>query len=155
MVIFLFKKMLFDKANFTCRTSASITGSARGLLLRNWSSVWVCTVADSRSTTPTITDTTLRQTSRSLLDLTRVKLESGDTMKYYSQLKRPNSRYNNNNNDQSWQICVKLASESGWTIVHDPLYQAPYAYKGNQWIGYDDQNSLALKVYITWYSFKN
>ena len=31
MVIFLFKKMLFDKANFTCRTSASITGSARGL----------------------------------------------------------------------------------------------------------------------------
>lgn len=36
--------------------------------------------------------------------------------------------------------------ETGWTSVRDPVYQAPYAYRNNQWIGYDDQQSLTLKV---------
>ena len=45
------------------------------------------------------------------------------------------------------QICEKFAAEPGlWTVVVDPFYMSPYAYKSNQWIGYDDQNSLKTKV---------
>lgn len=33
-----------------------------------------------------------------------------------------------------------------WKIVIDPHIQAPYAYKDNMWIGYDDVESLYLKV---------
>ena len=43
------------------------------------------------------------------------------------------------------QICVDL-QDGGWTVVLDQYYQAPYAYKGNQWIGYDDTDSVAVKV---------
>ena len=42
-------------------------------------------------------------------------------------------------------MCDKF-NQGGWNGVVDPYYQAPYAYKGNQWIGYDDANSLAIKV---------
>ncbi|XP_046632543.1 acidic mammalian chitinase-like [Daphnia pulicaria] len=45
------------------------------------------------------------------------------------------------------EICEKFAAEPGlWTVVVDPSYMSPYAYKGNQWIGYDDQNSLKTKA---------
>jgi len=44
------------------------------------------------------------------------------------------------------EILEKFAKEDGWTIVRDPVYMAPYAYRGRQWIGYDDEQSLALKT---------
>ena len=25
----------------------------------------------------------------------------------------------------------------GWTVIGDPQQQVPYAFKGNQWVGYD------------------
>jgi chitinase len=45
------------------------------------------------------------------------------------------------------EICEKMQKESGWTIVRDPVYMVPYAYRGYQWIGYDDEQSIALKVH--------
>ena len=44
------------------------------------------------------------------------------------------------------KICDRFISDPGWNIVRDPFYQAPYAYKGNLWIGYDDEESLKAKV---------
>jgi len=44
------------------------------------------------------------------------------------------------------EVCEKFASDSGWTIVRDPFYQVPYAYKGNLWIGYDDHESMIAKA---------
>ena len=46
------------------------------------------------------------------------------------------------------QILEKFARDEGWTIVRDPVYMVPYAYRGRQWIGYDDEQSLALKVLV-------
>lgn len=31
-------------------------------------------------------------------------------------------------------------------VVQDSEVKAPYGYKGGEWVGYDDQNSLTLKV---------
>ncbi|XP_076304901.1 acidic mammalian chitinase-like isoform X2 [Tachypleus tridentatus] len=42
------------------------------------------------------------------------------------------------------EICEFQMKES-WTIVQDPYYMAPYAYKGRQWVGYDDVNSIKRK----------
>lgn len=35
---------------------------------------------------------------------------------------------------------------NGWTVVRDSYYISPYAFKGNQWIGFDDPLSLQIKV---------
>ena len=43
------------------------------------------------------------------------------------------------------QICVKLA-EGGWTSVRDPYQMAVYSYKDGLWVGYDDLESMNLKV---------
>ncbi|XP_067685773.1 chitinase-3-like protein 1 [Haliotis asinina] len=42
------------------------------------------------------------------------------------------------------EICKYL--KEGWTRVWDDDQQVPYAYKGDQWVGYDDQQSFGLKV---------
>ena len=34
----------------------------------------------------------------------------------------------------------------GLTVVQDNTVKAPYGYKGDQWVGYDDEMSLTLKV---------
>jgi chitinase len=47
---------------------------------------------------------------------------------------------------QMLQILEKFNRQDGWTIVRDPVYMVPYAYRGRQWIGYDDEQSIALKV---------
>ena len=44
-----------------------------------------------------------------------------------------------------FKICEK-GVETSWTVVRDSYYQAPYAYQGNQWIGFDDVTSLKNKV---------
>ncbi|KAI0227441.1 hypothetical protein LSAT2_022121 [Lamellibrachia satsuma] len=42
-----------------------------------------------------------------------------------------------------YEVCRFLAG--GGTKVWDPVLKAPYAYKGNQWVGYDDPRSLKIK----------
>ena len=44
------------------------------------------------------------------------------------------------------EICVNIAS-NGWTKVSDNTGSiGPYAYKGNQWVGYDDIDMAATKA---------
>lgn len=40
-----------------------------------------------------------------------------------------------------YEICNK-----GLTVVQDNPAKAPYGYKDDQWVGYDDEESLKLKV---------
>lgn len=42
------------------------------------------------------------------------------------------------------EICLKLSQ--GWTEAWDDASKCPYAYQGNQWVGYDNQKSLSIKV---------
>nr|WBW70038.1 venom protein [Lampona murina] len=42
------------------------------------------------------------------------------------------------------EICLYL--KRGWTEVFTPGVEAPFAYQGNQWVGYDDQKSIGIKV---------
>ena len=40
-----------------------------------------------------------------------------------------------------YEIC-----QMGLTVVHNSIVKAPYGYAGNQWVGYDDRDSLLFKV---------
>ena len=33
-----------------------------------------------------------------------------------------------------------------WNVVWDDWYMAPYAYQDRQWVGYDNEASIRLKV---------
>jgi len=45
-----------------------------------------------------------------------------------------------------YEICADI-KKGGWTIVQDPTgAMGPYAYKGDQWVGYDDQAMIAKKT---------
>jgi chitinase len=43
-----------------------------------------------------------------------------------------------------YEICTLL--QNGWTRVYNTEQQVPYVYNGNQWIGYDDTQSLTQKA---------
>ncbi|XP_035724666.1 acidic mammalian chitinase-like [Vespa mandarinia] len=43
------------------------------------------------------------------------------------------------------EICTELKNGK-WNIVYDKEQRAPYAYKDNQWVGYDDVQSLKEKA---------
>ncbi|XP_067139342.1 chitinase-3-like protein 1 [Centruroides vittatus] len=43
------------------------------------------------------------------------------------------------------EICEKQQREK-WTVVRDPYYMAPYAFREREWVGYDDIESITLKV---------
>ncbi|XP_044744290.1 chitinase-like protein 3 [Coccinella septempunctata] len=43
------------------------------------------------------------------------------------------------------EIC-ELQRQGGWTVNWDDNTKTPYAYKGDQWIGYDNAESIRLKV---------
>lgn len=43
---------------------------------------------------------------------------------------------------------VKRVTEQGWIQVFDPHQKVYYAYKDNQWVGYDNRHSLAIKVRV-------
>ena len=43
------------------------------------------------------------------------------------------------------QVCENLARR-GWTKVWIEDQKCPYAYGGDQWVGYDDPRSLRIKV---------
>lgn len=42
------------------------------------------------------------------------------------------------------EICQELDS-GGWTVIYDTDQQSPYAFKGNQWWGYDNAQSIRVK----------
>ena len=45
-----------------------------------------------------------------------------------------------------YEICYKILN-NGYTVVRDPLKtMGPYAYKGNQWVGFDDIGVIEYKV---------
>ncbi|KAL6255476.1 hypothetical protein P5V15_013812 [Pogonomyrmex californicus] len=43
------------------------------------------------------------------------------------------------------EIC-EFFKQGGWTVVRQEEHRAPYAYKGDQWVGYDDVTSLTEKI---------
>lgn len=45
-----------------------------------------------------------------------------------------------------YEVCEKLVS--GWTVVRNEEQAVPYAYSSNEWVGYDDIESLKVKVEI-------
>ena len=48
-----------------------------------------------------------------------------------------------------YEICDKIRNED-WTVSHQTV-MGPYAYKGNQWVSYDDPAAIRQKVCL----FKN
>lgn len=44
-----------------------------------------------------------------------------------------------------YEVCAALKS-GGWTRVFDEEAKCPYAYKGDQWVGYEDEDSVAHKM---------
>ena len=44
-----------------------------------------------------------------------------------------------------YEICSKI--QQGWTRVWYEDGQAPYAYSGDQWVGYSDPESLKASVF--------
>lgn len=45
-----------------------------------------------------------------------------------------------------YEICDRIFNQ-GWTVVQDPKGRlGPYAYKGNQWVSFDDQATLQRKT---------
>lgn len=43
-----------------------------------------------------------------------------------------------------YEICHNI--KNGWTVVKDPQHRmGPYAYKGNQWVSFDDKETIRLK----------
>ncbi|OAD59337.1 Chitotriosidase-1 [Eufriesea mexicana] len=42
------------------------------------------------------------------------------------------------------EICMYL--QKGWTVVRESQQHVPYAFKGNQWVGYDDVTSIEEKA---------
>ncbi|XP_055837885.1 acidic mammalian chitinase [Episyrphus balteatus] len=43
------------------------------------------------------------------------------------------------------EVCEKLQKED-WTYVWEDSQKVPYIYRGNQWIGFEDQRSIKLKA---------
>jgi chitinase len=47
------------------------------------------------------------------------------------------------------QVCVFL-QEDNTTLVWDNEQQVPFAYRDDQWVGFDDERSLRTKVIETY-----
>jgi Glycosyl hydrolases family 18. len=47
----------------------------------------------------------------------------------------------------NFQLCA-LISEGGWTIERDEDLTAPYAFKNDTWLSFDDSISVGIKVSI-------
>jgi len=46
-----------------------------------------------------------------------------------------------------YEICHKI--NSGWKVVKDPKGRiGPYAFNGNQWVGFDDVEMIKKKVFF-------
>ncbi|XP_011704054.1 PREDICTED: uncharacterized protein LOC105459591 isoform X2 [Wasmannia auropunctata] len=47
-----------------------------------------------------------------------------------------------------YEICEGIAESDEWEVVEpNPKAMGPYAFKGNQWVGYDDENVVKLKAH--------
>ena len=46
-----------------------------------------------------------------------------------------------------FEIC-SLIKNNGWIVVDGNGERGPYAYSGNQWVGYDDEKTIRTKVCI-------
>jgi chitinase len=44
------------------------------------------------------------------------------------------------------QICRQQRTQGGWTVRWISEQQVPYTFNGDQWIGYEDMNSVKVKV---------
>lgn len=45
------------------------------------------------------------------------------------------------------QICENVAESNEWEVVQpNPKAMGPYAFNGNQWVGYDDEDIVKLKA---------
>ncbi|CAH1954839.1 unnamed protein product [Acanthoscelides obtectus] len=54
--------------------------------------------------------------------------------------------YSKDSGSLGYDEIVKLQKQGGWTYVWDDKQKVPHAYKGDQWVGYDDPRSLEGKV---------
>lgn len=46
-----------------------------------------------------------------------------------------------------FQICSNVAANDEWKVVQTKKSaMGPYAYRGNQWVGYDDTDIVKVKV---------
>ena len=55
-------------------------------------------------------------------------------------------KYTNESSFLSYfEICMGLA-EGNWTERYDSVGECPYAFKGNQWVGYENAHSLRVKA---------
>ena len=46
-----------------------------------------------------------------------------------------------------FKICYNIKNEPGWTVKRPyPNAAGPYAYNGNLWVGYDDENTARMKA---------
>lgn len=43
------------------------------------------------------------------------------------------------------QICEKIEKD-GWTEAWQDEHKVPYAYKNDQWVGFDNERSVEIKV---------
>jgi len=52
------------------------------------------------------------------------------------------------------EICLQQIQDSGlsqtWTVNWDQYYQAPYMYRGDQWLSYDNERSIQAKTEYAW-----
>lgn len=46
----------------------------------------------------------------------------------------------------AWFELCRFVRDNGFTVVRDATYGVPYAYNGNEWYAYEDQQSLREKV---------
>ncbi|KYN27929.1 Chitotriosidase-1, partial [Trachymyrmex cornetzi] len=47
-----------------------------------------------------------------------------------------------------FKICESIADSDEWEVVQpNPKAMGPYAFKGNQWVGYDDEDIVKLKAH--------
>lgn len=55
-------------------------------------------------------------------------------------------RYTNETGFQAYFEVCENVQKNGWTREWDDVGKCPYAYKDNQWVGYEDEKSIALKM---------